>query len=84
VATLICMNRWPQVGRLNVGDVERLSLKEVLEESSPVYYRGEQVGEVRANSKFRPVSGFDVKGGIFSVSGGTANRIESQDQSRDR
>jgi hypothetical protein len=60
------MNRWPQVGRLNVGDVERLSLKEVLEESSPVYYRGEQVGEVRANSKFWPVSGFDVKGGIFS------------------
>jgi paraquat-inducible protein B len=90
------MNRWPQVGRLSVGDVERLSLKEVLEESSPVYYRGEQVGEVRANSKFWPVSGFDVKGGIFSglelqlrslkalVSGGTANRIESQDQSRDQ
>jgi paraquat-inducible protein B len=65
---------------------------EHLEESSPVYYRGEQVGEVRdvrlsreadqvearltiwrrysalvrANSKFWPVSGFDVKGGIFS------------------
>jgi paraquat-inducible protein B len=63
-----------------------------LEESSPVYYRGEQVGVVRdvrlgaqadrvnaritiwrrytplvrANSKFWPVSGFDVKGGIFS------------------
>jgi paraquat-inducible protein B len=65
---------------------------EHLEESSPVYYRGEQVGVVRdvrlgreadqvearltiwrrysalvrANSKFWPVSGFDVKGGIFS------------------
>jgi paraquat-inducible protein B len=63
-----------------------------LEENSPVYYRGEQVGIVRdvrlsptadevqarltvwrrysplvrANSKFWPVSGFDVKGGIFS------------------
>jgi paraquat-inducible protein B len=65
---------------------------EHLEENSPVYYRGEQVGVVRdvrlgreadrvearltiwrrygalvrANSKFWPVSGFDLKGGIFS------------------
>jgi paraquat-inducible protein B len=63
-----------------------------LEESSPVYYRGEQVGVVRdvrlsknanlveahltiwrrysplvrSSSKFWPVTGFDVKGGIFS------------------